>query len=187
MFRFSVLLSIIFILLISSCTSETKLKAKRLHSIQWKAFISREVYDPTIKGFGCDSLNIKAVLAGDRMKQILVFLGNYPLDTVLLPSASIPAHAENDVIISDYNFDGFCEFVIPDKKSAARGGMDYYYFIYDTLNRNFVENTSLPKFIGSFKLDIKNQRVKIYCPDDACFAYYIYENKAFKLVQGEFK
>ena len=126
-------------------------------------------------------MNINAI------EKIIVKLGILTLDTVSITVGKIPIGAEKDAVITDYNFDGFCEFVVPDKNSAARGGMDYYYFLFDTISMHFVEIESLPKFIGNFKLDVKNQRVKIYCPDEACFAYYKYENKSFKLVQGEFK
>ncbi len=187
MFKYSILIALVSILLISACNSGSNSKAKKLQSIKKREYNIRPGFDPLIKGFGCDELKIKTVLAGSKIKQIVVLMGENLLDTVLLPQGKIPASAESDIIISDYNFDGFCEFVIPDKKSESRGGMDYYYFVFDTLNRHFIEITSLPKFIGNFKLDVKNQRVKIYCPDEVCFAYYKFENKEFKLVQGEFK
>jgi hypothetical protein len=187
MLKYSSLIIFLFFLITSCSESTTKTKARKLTLIERRSINSRQGFDPKTDGFRCDSLNVKTTLTGNQISQIIVLLGNNILDTILLTSEKIPGGAEKDIIVTDYNFDGFCEFVIPDKKSASAGGMNYNYFLFDTLHKNFVEINSLPKFIGNFKLDIKNQRVKIYCPNDACFAYYKYENNVFKLVQGEFK
>jgi hypothetical protein len=175
------------VILAYTCDSGSDTRAKKLQLSDSKEISLRKAFDPKITGFRCDSLQVLSIAIGNTIEKLIVKLGNQSLDTVSITTGKIPFGAEKDVVITDYNFDGFCEFVVPDKNSAARGGMDYYYFLFDTLSRNFIEIKSLPKFIGNFKLDVKNQRVKIYCPDDACFAYYKYENKAFKLVQGEFK
>jgi hypothetical protein len=66
--------------------------------------------------------------------------------------------------------------------------MQHHYYIFDLELRKFIENFSLPPYIGGLKLDIKNQRLKLYCPGQECFAYYKYTtDKKFEKVQGEFK
>jgi|GEM_PF-7131895 hypothetical protein len=177
----------IVVILAYTCNSGSDKKAIKLKLSENKLLSSRKAFDPKMAGFRCDSLLVQSIPVRNTIEKLIVKLGALTLDTIAISAYKIPSGAEKDAVITDYNFDGFCEFVVPDKNSAARGGMDYYYFLFDTLSRNFVEIKSLPRFIGNFKLDIKNRRVKIYCPDDVCFAYYIFENKTFKLVQGEFK
>jgi len=187
MLKYSVLISILCFLFLFSCNSGSNIKAKKLKKFKTSSITVRSGFDPKKHGFSCDSMNVKSILKDNKIEQLIVLSGSFNLDTLLLKNTIIPSGAENDIRFSDYNFDGFCEFVIPDKKSAMRGGMNYYYFIFDTLKANFIEINTLPKFIGNFKLDVKNQRVKIYCPDDACFAYYKFDNQIFNLVQGEYK
>ncbi|MFN8255219.1 MAG: hypothetical protein U0W24_05985 [Bacteroidales bacterium] len=170
-----------------SCGNNSEKKAMKFSLPEKKEMNARKSFNPKLNGFKCDSLNIKSLASANKIKEIYILLGQKLLDTLKLPTQQIPSGAEKDVMVTDFNFDGFCEFVIPDKMSSRQGGMDYYYFIFDTLSGHFMEIRSLPKFIGGFKLDIKNQRVKIYCPNESCFAYYKFENYSFKLVQGEFK
>ena len=187
MLKFQSIIVVLASFIFFACNSNTGLKAKKLKITELKPIVTRSAFDPKSGGFKCDSLKLNAVMKAGQIKQLNVLLGSNVIDSIKPSSTKIPVGAELDCIFADYNFDGYCDLVIPDKKSASKGGMDYYYFLFDTLNHKFKEIKSLPKFIGNFKLDVKNQRVKIYCPNEACFTYYKFENNDFTMVHGEFQ
>jgi hypothetical protein len=164
------------------------MKSRKFSYISKEIVTTKQVFDPLLLKLVCDSLNFKVLPRGEIIGGLIVRNGIYSLDTLQLSLKRLPVGSENGIIKADLDFDGNCEFVIPDVNSKKNGGVRHYYYMFDNETRKFSENTSLPAWIGRFNLDIKNQRVKLYCPDDACFAYFKYTiNKTFELVQGEFK
>ncbi len=173
---------------ISSCSNKKHEPAKRLKKVNLIAENKKQGFNPLKNGFTCDSVNLQIISMGSYISKLVPSLGEKPIDTINIASLKIQQGAEKNVIITDFNYDGFCDFVLPDDLSASHGAMNYYYYLYDNVTQKYNTVKSLPKFTGGFKLDIKNQRVKIYCPYQDCFAYYKYqENGSFKLVKGEFK
>ncbi len=178
----------LFILVLISCGSSSNTKSRKIlhNGLVYKS--SKTIFDPASLKFNCDSLNFVAINSTAKIQKLIINNGSRPIDTLEIASKNFAPGTEKEIQKADLNFDGFCEFVIPDKKTTKNGGTKHYYFMYDIDKRQFVENTSLPAFISSLKLDIKNQRVKLYCPGEDCFAYYKYSvQKKFELVQGEFK
>lgn len=174
--------------LLVSCTNKEVKPANRLKKINMLVENKKEGFNPLKHGFTCDSLNIQIQTKGTIIQDLVPVLGEVPIDTIGISSLKIQNGGEKDILIMDFNFDGFCDFILPDIGSASHGGMDYYFYLYNTENQNFKHIKSIPKFNGGVKLDIKNHRLKIYCPNSDCFAYYKYqENGTFKLVKGEFK
>jgi hypothetical protein len=179
---------LIFLLFLISCGSPENSKSKKLSYSNYEIKTSKTAFDPFVSGFKCDSLHLFPQPIKGNIQKVIVFNGILPLDTLLFDKFRLLIGEEKEIIRADLNFDGFCEFIFPDRKSVKKGAIKHYYFIFDTDKHKFIENTSLPAYIGGFKLDIKNQRVKLYCPDQVCFAYYKYSiEKKFELVQGEFK
>jgi hypothetical protein len=182
---FIFLLGIAFIL---SCSPDENLKSRRFNYISREIVTNRQAFDPLLLKIVCDSLNFKVLPKGEYIGRLIVYNGMYGTDTLQLSAKRLAAGTENGIIKADMDFDGNCEFVIPNENSTRNGGVRHYYYMYDPEIGKFKENTSLPAWISRFNLDIKNQRVKLYCPNDECFAYYKYTiNKTFELVQGEFK
>ncbi|NJO92489.1 MAG: hypothetical protein HC831_28585 [Chloroflexia bacterium] len=179
---------LITVLVISSCSDKKHEPAKKIKKVNLIAENKKQGFNPIKSGFSCDSTSFQTLTAGNYISKLFLCLGKHPIDTINLSSLKIQQGVENKAIIVDFNYDGFCDFVLPDDLSASQGGMNYYYFLYDSETQKYNSVKSLPKFTGGFKLDIKNQRVKIYCPYQDCFAYYKYqEDGSFKLVKGEFK
>jgi len=179
---------IVSISLIIACGSANKKRAKRINPSNMQINITKSAYNADLLKIICDSVGFE--LQGDDLKhqKLIVFNGILPIDTLSFLKFKLDKGSENEIIKADLDFDGNCEFIIPDKKNIKSGGTKHYYYMYDTATRNFMENTTLPSYIRSFKLDIKNQRVKLYCPNEDCFAYFKYNaEKTFELVQGEFK
>ncbi len=173
---------------ISSCSDKQLKPAKRFKKVNLIAENKKQGFNPLKNGFTCDSVNLQTITIGKYIGMVIPSLGEKPIDTLNIASLKIQTGAEDNTIITDFNFDGFCDFVLPDDLSASHGAMNYYYYLYDNTTQKYNSVKSLPKFNGGFKLDIKNQRVKIYCPYQDCFAYYKYQqNGSFKLVKGEFK
>jgi hypothetical protein len=178
----------ISISLLISCGPSNNKRAKRISQTKMQIVTLRAAYDSTLFQIKLDSLNFKAIQAGNKLQKLIIINGILPIDTIDLKDKMLEATIVNDIEKADLDFDGNCEFIIPDKKTSKLGGMKHYYFIYDAVTKNYIENTSLPSIIHSFKLDIKNQRLKLYCPNEECFAYYKYnKEKKFELVQGEFR
>jgi hypothetical protein len=178
----------IILLLISSCSNKEPEPAKKLGKINLISENKKEGFNPLKNGFTCDSVNLQIITTGNFISELVPSLGKKNIDTINISSLKIQQGAEKNVIITDFNFDGFCDFVLPDDLSASHGAMNYYYYLYDNATQKYNPVKSLPKFTGGFKLDIKNQRVKLYCPYQDCFAYYKYQgNGNFELVKGEFK
>ena len=183
----SKLLFFLFCITVFACSNSDLLTTKKISKINWITTIQKEGFDPLKHGFSCDSISLRTKTKGDFIEKYIVMLGKAGVDTLVVKK-KMATGAEKKALITDFNFDGFCDFILPDESSATAGGMDYYYFLYDTTKLGYQEVKSLPKFNGGVKMDIKNHRVKIYCPHQECFAYYKYqENKTFKLVKGEFK
>jgi len=188
MLKFSALVVIISAFLVISCSNKELPGAQKLSTKNYIIGNKKPGYNPLKHGFNCDSLHANAVDFGNYTGKIIVILGSTNVDTINVLANRIAKGAGKDLIIADFNFDGFCDIVLPDIASAQNGGMNYYYYLYDNQLLKYNEVKSLPKFISEFKLDVKNQRVKIYCPNQDCFAYYKYnENDQFELVQGEYK
>ncbi|MDF1550007.1 MAG: hypothetical protein P1P88_19435, partial [Bacteroidales bacterium] len=156
----------------SSCSDEAHQTARKFNKVIYEAENLKPGFNPLKHGFTCDSVEASVIVSGQLINKLILLLGSEPIDTISLLTEKIPAGAEKDIIITDFNFDGFCDFVLPDKAPAEGGGMNYYFYLYDYEMFGFNEVKSLPKFISDFKLDIKNHRVKIYCPYQDCFAYY---------------
>ena len=182
------LIPIVALFFYAVCSApENQTKALSLNKPEIKVVDKKPGFDPIKHGFSCDSLNVKIQKSGNKTEKLFVFLGSKAVDTLNLQSLSLDIN-EKEIMIMDYNYDGFCDLVLNNILSASHGAMDYYYFLYDSNVLKYKETRSLPKFNGGFKLDIKNQRVKIYCPYQDCFAYYKYnENGLFELVQGKFE
>jgi hypothetical protein len=188
MFKITTALLIFFLLFFFSCSNKELPPAKKIKKVDLTAENTKQGFDPLKHGFTCDSVNIQVIKNGNLIKSLVPSLGKKPIDTIKVSLLKLQPGVEKDVIITDFNFDGYCDFVLPDDLSASHGGMDYFYFLYNPLNQNYQPVNSLPKFNGGFKLDIKNQRVKIYCPYEDCFAYYKFqEDGTFKLVKGKFE
>ena len=179
---------LITLLILSSCSNKEHELAKKLEKVNLITENTKLGFDPLKHGFSCDSVNIRILAKGTLIEKLIPSLGKIPIDTIKISLLKMQAGDEKNIIIADFNFDGYCDFIIPDQLSASNGGMDYYYFLYHVPDQNYQPLKSLPKFTGGFKLDIKNQRVKLYCPYQDCFAYYKYlENGNFKLVKGKFE
>jgi len=188
MFKLNLLIGVLSFFILYSCSNDNLPLAKKLKKVNLLKENTKQGFTPLKHGFTCDSLIIKTISKGRLINKLTVFLGKVSVDTIDFLAKNVQTGTERNLIITDFNFDGFCDFVLPDDLSASHGGMDYYFFLYDNSTQSYTEVKSLPKFNGGFKMDIKNQRVKIYCPYQDCFAYYKYQkNKTFKLVKGEFK
>lgn len=182
------LLIILLLGFVISCSNEVSQTARKFDKVIYKAENQKPGFNPLKHGFTCDSVEASVILSGQLINKLILLLGSESIDTISLLTEKIPAGAEKDIIITDFNFDGYCDFVLPDKASAEGGGMNYYFYLYDNEELGFFAVKSLPKLISDFKLDIKNHRVKIYCPYQDCFAYYSFnDKKQFELVQGEYK
>jgi hypothetical protein len=178
----------VFVVLFFSCGSSEKSNSRKISYPVIEIKTLKQAFDPASLKISCDSLKFTTVVTGGKIQKLIILNGLAPLDTIMLSSKKLVIDAEKDIIKADYNFDGFCEFFIPDRSLSKNGGLKYYYYVYDSEKQEFYENITLPAFIGEFKLDIKNQRLKLYCPGQECFAYYKYTtDKKFELVQGEFK
>lgn len=182
------LLIAFFGLLVVSCSSEDLPPAQPIGNIKQVKKVDKAGFDPIKHGFACDSLIVQPVKKGKIIEELTIYLGNVAVDTIDVKDLKIEGLDKEEVTIIDFNFDGFCDFVVRDIVSANHGGMNYYYYLYDNESLGYQMVTTLPKFISSFKMDIKNQRVKIYCPYEDCFAYYKYQDDGtFKLVQGKYE
>jgi hypothetical protein len=182
------ILTIVAALSFFSCGTSDNSSAKRIMPTKMQINTSKKAFDPASVRIFCDSLSFSALNSGNKILKIVIKNGNSLLDTILLDAKKLTTGIEKNIIKADLNFDGNCEFIIPDMNSTKEGGIKHYYFIFEPESRKFVENKSLPAYISAFKLDVKNQRVKLYCPNQQCFAYYKYNTeKKFELVQGEFK
>jgi hypothetical protein len=179
---------VLLILIVSACGSSDNQRAKRILQTKIKISPTRTAFNPDSLKIICDSVNFLATGNDLKNQKLIIRNGNIPIDTMEFMKIKLTEGFESEFIKADLNFDGNCDFIVPDKNIKKGGCLKHYYFMYDTISQNFIENTTLPSFISSFKLDIKNQRVKLYCPMDDCFAYYKYNaDKKFELVQGEFK
>ncbi len=188
MYKINLLLYLSFIVVLASCTSKQNRSTKKLSTVNLITDNKKQGFNPLKHGFNCDSVTIDVVNRGKLTSKLIVSLGNTAIDSINFGTKKVSSGVEKNIVITDFNYDGFCDFVLFDDASASHGGMDYYYFLYDNSKLGYKEIKSLPKFNGGFKLDIKNQRVKIYCPYQDCFAYYKQQkNGKFKLVKGEFK
>ena len=188
MFKRNIIFCLIFVSVFLSCSSGAIPPAKKLGKVNLVAENKKQGFTPLKHSFTCDSLNIKTIIKGNLIEKLTVFLGDASIDTIHFIANKVPTGAEKRITIIDFNFDGFCDFILSDELSASHGGMNYYFFLYDNIAQGYTEVKSLPKFNGGFKMDIKNQRVKIYCPYQDCFAYYKQQETGdFKLVKGEFK
>jgi hypothetical protein len=171
-----------------SCGTSDNTSAKRIMPTKMQINTLKKVFDPASVRIFCDSLTFNVINSGNKILKLVIRSGNTSLDTVLLNTKNLNIGIEKNIIKADLDFDGNCEFIIPDKNSTKEGGVKHYYFMFEPESRKFIENKTLPAYISSFKLDVKNQRVKLYCPNQECFAYYKYNTeKKFELVQGEFK
>lgn len=188
MLKISTLVIVLFVFFIVSCSNKEVGPAKKLHKKSYLTENKKTGFDPLKHGFSCDSLHVNTIDYGKQISKLVVLLGSRNVDTLNIFANHIEKGGEKNLIITDFNFDGFCDIVLPDIASAQNGGMNYYYYLYDNELLKYEEVKSLPKFISEFKLDVKNQRVKIYCPNQDCFAYYKFnEQRQFELVQGEYK
>jgi len=171
-----------------ACSSSENPRGKRISQSKIQIFATRTAFNPDSLKIVCDSVNF--LVQGDDIKnqKLIVLNGNIPIDTLEFTKIKLEPGFESEFIKIDLDFDGNCEFIVQDKKTKKNSGIKHYYYIYDATTKKYIENTTLPSYISSFKLDIKNQRIKLYCPNDDCFAYYKYNaEKKFDLVQGEFK
>jgi hypothetical protein len=174
--------------IVVSCGSSKNKKAKRIAQTKMQIVTTKTAFDPEALKIVCDSVNFEIMGNDLKSQKLVIFNGILPIDTLIITKLKLEPGIENAIIKADLDFDGNCEFIIPDKKTTRSGSIKHYYFIYDTATKNYVENTTLPSYFSDFKLDIKNQRVKLYCPKEDCFAYFKYNaEKKFELVQGEFK
>jgi hypothetical protein len=172
-----------------SCSDGKSVKAKKIKSSTAPTQSSKKVFDPLSLRIPCDSLNWTLVNKPGMAQRLIVKNGGLPFDTVFLKGHTGIQGIETEIVKSDIDFDGNCDLLVPDPKIGKSLGIKHFYYIFNPVKRKYEENRSLPPVIGSFKLDIKNQRLKLYCPDNECFAYYKYnsDTKQFSLVQGEFK
>jgi hypothetical protein len=177
----------IFIVLLFSFGCSEKYHSKKISIPDFKIATSKTAFDPASLKIICDSLYFTTITSGGKIQKLIISNGNHPFDTILIATKKLKAGAENEIIKADYTFDGFCEFIIPDRNTNKSDAFKHYYYVYDPEKKGYFENTTLPAYIGDFKLDIKNQRLKLYCPGQDCFAYFKYTvDKKFELVQGEF-
>lgn len=182
------LLVLLSALILFSCTDEEAEPARKLKKVNLQSESKKEGFNPLKHGFACDTMKIRVETNGKIIKGLVPSLGETAIDTIKVNSLKLEKGTEKDVLIMDYNFDGFCDFILPNIASASHGGMNHYFYIYIPENQGYKYIKSLPKFNGGVKLDIKNQRLKIYCPYNDCFAYYEYQQDGtFKLVKGEFR
>jgi len=178
-----------FIVLIGiACGSSENPRAKRISQSKIQILATRTAFNPDSLKILCDSMNFRVQGKDFKSQKLIILNGNLPVDTLEFTKIKLEPGFETEFIKADLDFDGNCEFIVQDRKTTKKGSIKHYYFIYDATTKNYIENTTLPSYISSFKLDIKNQRVKLYCPIDECFACYKYNaEKKFDLVQGEFK
>lgn len=171
-----------------SCTNKEIKPAKRFEKIDLTTENKKQGFNPLKHGFNSDSLKLEIIAKDSQTEKFCFSLGSTDICTLNVSNKKIGEIDEKDILLTDFNFDGFCDVVIKDISSAQHGGINHYYYLYNSSEQTFKENNSLPMFIASFKLDLKNQRVKIYCPYEDCYAYYKYKNDdTFELVKGKYE
>lgn len=179
---------LLFLLILASCSNKDLKPAKLLEVADFTIENKKQGFNPLKHGFNCDSLILETIHKASLVDKIIFKFGDNEICNIDVLNKKIGEIDEKDILLTDYNFDGFCDVVIKDITSAQHGGINHYYYLYHPSEQSFKENNSLPMFIASFKLDLKNQRVKIYCPYEDCYAYYKYkDDDTFELVKGEFK
>jgi hypothetical protein len=170
-----------------ACDDSGLNRAKKILVSNKEILTSKKLYDPSAMLITCDSLHF-GVLPQSGKQKLILFNGLRTIDTLIFGAQNFSPGFENEIIKADLNYDGYCDIVIPDKYSVKNEGVLHYYYMFDPDLKKFNQNLSLPAYIGGLKLDIKNQRLKLYCPGQDCFAYYKYTiDKKFVMVQGEFK
>ena len=169
-----------------ACGNSSTQKSRKLRNSASEIKTTKIAYDFAAQGIPCDSVLLSVSITGGKEK-LIVSKGIIPFDTITILDNRLKPN-EKDILKMDMNFDNFCDIIIPDKQQIKNDAIHYFYFVFDKESKKFMKDNSLPAFIGGIKLDIKNQRVKLYCPDQQCFAYYKYTiDKKFEKVQGEFK
>lgn len=194
-----IILFSVFIIISISCVTDSKTETKsplKLESMQHEGILNSgkepktSIHELKTQPLDCASVRFKFFPSeqGFYISSIVVLNDLTEIDTIAVLNKEITpwASGEIKIIKEDINFDNACDLIIVDDGSASHGTMSYYYYLFDKMTGQFIENKSLPERTGGVEIDPINKRITVYCSYRDCKGFYKFTHNEFILTEGEF-